>query len=311
METMRAARIDHFGGPEVIHIERIQRPEPGLGQVRIRVAAASVNPVDYKIRQGEFPVIGEEQLPLTLGRDIAGIVESVGQGVTHLHRGDRVFAMIGADGGYAEYALVKADYVVRVPVQLDLTHAAAVPLAAHTAWQALFDHGRLQAGEKVLIHGASGGVGHFAVQFAKARGATVYATGSGQALDFIRSLGADQVIDYKKQRFEDVCRDVDLVIDLIGGETQLRSWAVLRTGGRLVSTLTEPDSTSPQAQGKQGKRFMAQPDGAQLREIADLIATGKVRPAVNETFPLAEAAQAQRYLQESHVNGKVVLAIAS
>lgn len=311
MATMTAARIHQFGGPEVIQIEQVEIPAPGPGQVLVRVAAASINPVDYKIREGEFPPIQQDKLPLTLGRDLSGTVVSLGQGVTQLHQGDRVYAMIGADGGYADYALVQAGHTAKVPDGQDFNLAASVPLAAHTAWQALFDHGHLKAGQKVLIHGGSGGVGHLAVQFAKAANAIVYTTGSQKSLAFLESLGPDRVIDYKAERFEDVCREFDLVIDLIGGQTQDRSWKVLREGGRLVSTLTEPDQNHPDAKGKTGTRFMAEPNGAQLTEISQLIITGKVRPVLARTFTLNKAADAQRYLENEHVEGKVVLAIAS
>lgn len=310
MATMKAARIDRFGGPEVIHIEEVPIPRPGAGEVLVRVVAAGVNPVDYKIREGLYPAVTDDLLPLALGRELAGTVESLGEGVTGMSKGDRVFAMIGADGGYAEYARVKLEYLDRVPDHIEMATAAAVPLAGHTAWQALFDQGGLVAGQRVLIHGGSGGVGHFAVQFAKAKGATVYATGSESSLAFIRSLGADRAIDYKAERFEAVCSDLDLVIDLIGGDTQTRSWAVLREGGRLVSTLTEPKQDRPEAKGKHGMRFTAQPSGAQLMEIAALITADKVRPVVHKTFPLEQAAEAQRYLKEEHVQGKIVLVVA-
>ncbi|EQM78097.1 NADP-dependent oxidoreductase [Stutzerimonas stutzeri] len=308
MPTMKAIRIEQYGGPEVMHYEDIDVPEPGAGEVLVKVAAAGIDPVDYEIRQGHF--LGEDHLPCTLGREIAGTVERLGKGVDSLQPGNRVFGMIGDDGGYAEYACIKAEYLDRVPEHIDMTAAAGVPLAAHTAWQALFDHGGLTAGQKVLIHGGSGGVGHFAVQFAKAKGATVYATGSEKSQDFIRSLGADRAIDYKQERFEDVCQDIDMVIDLIGGETQQRSWAVLREGGIIVSTLEKPKQDSPEAQGKRGAHFMAQPNGAQLTEIAALISAGKVKVVVDRTFPLEQADKAQTYLEQEHVEGKVVLKVA-
>ena len=309
MATMKAARIARFGGPEVIQIQDVEVPQPEKGEVLVRVVGAGVNPVDYKIREGEFPNIQQDKLPLTLGREVAGIVSAVGEGVSRFKEGDKVFAMIGADGGYAEYARVNAEHLARVPNDIDLITAAAVPLAAHTAWQALFDHGHMQAGQKVLIHGASGGVGHFAVQFAKAKGATVYATGSEHSVDFIQALGADRAINYKTERFEDVAKEFDLVIDLVGGDTQERSWDVLKAGGIMVSTLGEPKRDNPAAQGKQGSRFMAQPHGEQLTEIAGLITAGKVHVTLAKTFALADAAAAQRYLADEHVQGKVVLKV--
>lgn len=307
MSTMKAIRIEQYGGPEVMRYVDIDVPEPKAGEVLVKVAAAGVDPVDYKIRQGHF--LGEDKLPRTLGRELAGTVERMGEGVTGLQPGDTVFGMIGDDGGYAEYACIAAGNLARVPQALDLVSAGGVPLAAHTAWQALFDHGGLSAGQRVLIHGGSGGVGHFAVQFAKAKGAKVYSTGSDKSQAFIRSLGADRSIDYKQERFEDVCKDVDVVIDLIGGETQQRSWSVLRAGGIIVSTLEAPEQDSPDAKGKRGVHFMAQPNGAQLEEIAALIEEGKVKIKINRTFTLQQADKAQTYLEQEHVEGKVVLTV--
>lgn len=309
MTTMNAARIHQFGGSDVIHMESIDIPTPAPDEVLIQVGAASINPVDYKIREGQFPPVQADQLPLTLGRDLAGIVQAVGSRVGNVHKGDAVFSMVGADGSYADYALVKASYVAPVPPKLDFATAASIPLAAQTAWQALFVHGGLQAEQSVLIHGASGGVGHFAVQLAKAAGATVYATASADNLEFLRSLGADLAIDYEAQHFENICQDIDLVVDLVAGETQERSWAVLREGGTLVSTLSEPKSDRPEAQGKVGKFFLVEPDGEQLEKIANLIESGQVRPVLSKTFPLEEVAEAQDFLEHSHVKGKVVLVV--
>lgn len=309
MTTMNAARIHQFGGSDVIHMESIDIPTPAPDEVLIQVGAASINPVDYKIREGQFPPVQADQLPLTLGRDLAGIVQAVGSRVGNVHKGDAVFSMVGADGSYAGYALVKASYVAPVPPKLDFATAASIPLAAQTAWQALFVHGGLQAEQSVLIHGASGGVGHFAVQLAKAAGATVYATASADNLEFLRSLGADLAIDYEAQHFENICQDIDLVVDLVAGETQERSWAVLREGGTLVSTLSEPKSERPEAQGKVGKFFLVEPDGEQLEKIANLIESGQVRPVLSKTFPLEEVAEAQDFLEHSHVKGKVVLVV--
>ncbi|MBD9482607.1 NADP-dependent oxidoreductase [Pseudomonas sp. PDM14] len=306
---MNAARIHQFGSADVIHMESVEIPTPAPDEVLIQVGAASINPVDYKIREGQFPPVQADQLPLTLGRDLAGIVQAVGSRVSNVRKGDAVFSMVGADGSYADYALVKASYVAPVPPKLDFATAASVPLAAQTAWQALFDHGKLQAEQSVLIHGASGGVGHFAVQLAKAAGATVYATASAENLEFLRSLGADLAIDYEAQHFEHICQNIDLVIDLVAGETQERSWAVLREGGRLVSTLSEPKSERPEAQGKIGTFFLVEPDGEQLEKIARLIESGQVRPVLSKTFPLEEVAEAQDFLEHSHVKGKVVLVV--
>lgn len=309
MASMKAIRIHQFGDSSVLRLESIEIPYPRVGEVLVRIAAASVNPVDYKIRQGEFPPVSKEMLPITLGRDFSGVVEQVGSGVGTFAKGDRVFGMVGGDASYADYAVIKAEHLAKIPANLDFVSAAAVPLAAQTAWQALFDHGHLEAGQRVLIQGASGGVGHFAVQLAAAKGAMVYATGSGKSAHFIGALGADRVIDYTKERFEDVCSDMDLVINLVSGEMQQRSWAVLRPAGTLISTLSQPVRNRPDAYGKNSSFFLVEPNGAQLEEIAQLIKGELVSVKVNVTFPLKSAAQAQDYLEKSHIEGKVVLTV--
>jgi len=211
---MKAVRIHRFGGPEVLQVDDTARPVATDGKLLIRVAAASVNPVDYKIRRGGYPKVTEADLPVTLGRDVAGVVETAGGG---FEAGDEVYAHLDwADGGYAEYALCAPAGIAAKPSTLNMISAAAGPLAATTAWQGLFDHGQLKAGERVLIHGGSGGVGAFAVQFARIAGAEVIATSSAEETDRVAAYGARQVIDHKAQKFEDVVHDVDLVFDLIG-----------------------------------------------------------------------------------------------
>jgi len=307
---MKAVRIHRFGDADVLRVEEIAWPQPGGEEVLVRVHAASVNPVDYKMRSGRYPATSQENLPLVLGRDIAGTVELCGSGARAFSKGEEVFAMLGRDrGGYEEYVVVKAGEIAPKPMNLSYVEAAAVPLAGLTAWQGLFEHGRLRAGQRVLIHGGAGGVGHFAIQFAKARGAFVATTVSGSDVDFAQDLGADRAIDYKKLRFEDEIDKVDLVFDLIGGETQERSWAILREGGALVSTLRKPDEDKARRFGLRGVHYMAQPNGAQLAEIGRLIEAGRVRPAVQATYPLDKAGEAQRKLETSHVRGKVVLQV--
>ncbi|HEX6841817.1 MAG TPA: NADP-dependent oxidoreductase, partial [Stellaceae bacterium] len=238
MAIMKAVRIHRFGGPEVMQLEELPVPQFAGDEILLRVRAASVNPVDFKTRQGRFPPVGREQLPVTLGRDVSGVVEGVGSRVRGIKRGDEIYAMLGPDrGAFAEYALVKMGEGAPKPARLSHLEAATVPLAALTAWQGLFDQGGLEAGERVLIHGGAGGVGHFAIQFAKAKGAWVATTVSGADMEFARELGADQAIDYKTEKFEDAVTDIDLVYDLIAGETQRRSFAVLKDGGTLISTL--------------------------------------------------------------------------
>lgn len=303
---MEAMRIHEFGGPDVLRRDEIQRPAAGPGELLVRVVAASVNPVDFKMRAGGYSR-QEQSLPITLGRDLAGTVEQVG-GVAGFAAGDEIFALLGRDrGAYAEYVVVKPGEAARKPKSLSFIEAAAVPLAGLTAWQGLFDQGGLQAGQRVLIHGGAGGVGHLAVQFAKARGAFVATTASAQDADYLRRIGADQVIDYKNQRFEEEVSDMDLVYDLIGGETQTRSWDVLKPGGIIVSTLGEPSQEEARKRGMRGVRYMAEPNAAELTEIARLIEEGKVKPAVQSTFPLEKAGAAQDALEHGHVRGKIVL----
>jgi len=307
MSQMQVFRIHRFGGPETLLHETASVPDPGPDDVLVKVAAAGLNPVDHKTRAGKYPLVRLDQLPYTLGRDCAGTVQEVVGPQDTVKAGQPVYAFVGqGQGTYAEYARVPREAVAPKPESLDLTTAAAVPLAALTAWQGLFDHGGLEAGQTVLIHAASGGVGHFAVQFAKARGAQVIATASGDAMGFVRELGADTVIDYRKQRFEREAPPVDMVFDLVGGETQARSWPLVREGGAFVSTLAEPSAREAEARGVRASRYTAQPDGAQLALIGRLIDAGKVRVHVSRVFDLAEMEAAQRALEAGHIRGKLV-----
>jgi NADPH:quinone reductase-like Zn-dependent oxidoreductase len=307
---MKAVRIHSFGSTDVMRVEEIEAPRPKGGEVLIRVCASSVNPVDFKMRSGEFKIPGA-RMPMTLGRDVSGIVEAVGDGVSGINVGDEVFALLDADhGGYAEFVLARADTVAPKPSSIDHAHAAAVPLAAITAWQGLFDHGHLKRGERVLIHGAAGGVGHFAVQFAKNEGAYVFATARGEDARLLRSLGADEVIDYQNERFEDRVHDVDLVLDLVAGETQKRSWKSLKKGGRLVSTLMAPSKTEAAKAGAKGDHFMASPNREDLKDIARMIDDGEIQVIVQETMPLNEVRHAHNVLEHEHVQGKLVLEVA-
>jgi NADPH:quinone reductase-like Zn-dependent oxidoreductase len=245
-----------------------------------------------------------------LGRDVAGDVIALGSEVTKFSIGEYVFGMPGIErGGYAEYVILKETEAAHVPAVLDYLSAAAVPLAALTAWQGLFRHGGLRTGQSVLIHGGSGGVGHFAIQFAKARGAHVITTVGPEHVAFASKLGADRVIDYKAQRFEDEVADVDMVFDLIGGETQERSFACVKRGGVLVSTLNEPSQEKAKHHGIRALRYTVEESGEELAEIGRLIEVGLVKPQVSKVFPLDEAAEAQVFIEKSHPEGKVVLAV--
>ena len=307
--TMHAVLIRRFGGPEVVEFAEIPVPEPRSGEVLVKVEAASLNPVDYKIRGGKYPLVKDDRLPFVLGRDFSGTVAH--SDVAAMPAGTLVHGLLGIEhGSFAQYTVARADTLARVPGAIERIVAAAVPLAGLTAWQGLFDHGGLQAGQRVLIHAGAGGVGHLAVQFAKARGATVITTVSTHDVELARSLGADEVIDYRKERFESRLRDIDLVFDLIGGDTQERSWAVLKKGGALVSTVQEPSPEKADAIGVRAMRYAAAPNAGQLGEIDALIQAGKVRPIVARTFAYGDAKEALRGLEEGHGAGKLVLDMA-
>lgn len=310
MTSISEFRIHRFGGPEVLQADEVEPSLPDASQVLVTVRAASVNPVDFKIRGGKYPAVKEDRLPYTLGRDVSGVVEKCGAQATTFKIGDEVFGMVGINGGgYAEKVVLDQKAIARKPASLDHIHAAAIPLAGQTAWQGLFRHGQLKAGQSVLIHGGSGGVGHFAVQFAKAKGARVLTTVSTDNVDFARSLGADVVIDYKTQRFEDYASNLDMVFDLIDGETRERSWALLKRGGVLVSTLTDPSQDKAKQHGVRAMRYTVEADGAELAEIAELVMAGKVKPHVAKTFPLERASDALSDVEKGHSVGKVVLTV--
>jgi NADPH:quinone reductase-like Zn-dependent oxidoreductase len=305
---MNAIRIESFGGAEVLHLQQIPVPVPNPGEVLLKVHAASVNPVDYKIRSGKYPAVREDKLPYILGRDVCGIVEASRS--SKFAVGDSLYGVPGIErGGYAQYVILKEDEAARKPKTLDDVAAASVPLAGLTAWQGLFRYGDVKVGQRVLIHAGSGGVGHFAIQFAKAKGAHVITTVSTDHVEFALRLGADQVINYKKQQFETEVSDIDMVFDLIGGKTQDNSWSVLKKGGILVSTLTAPSPEKAAQFGVRGTRFTVTETGSELAEIADLIDAGKVRPKVSDTFALKDAALAQQLIEEGHTEGKIVLTV--
>jgi NADPH:quinone reductase-like Zn-dependent oxidoreductase len=297
-----------FGGPEVMRIEELARPSIKADEVLVSVYAASVNPVDTYIRQGSRKETS--MLPFTPGCDIAGIVSDAGKDAGDFEEGDKVYGMIGFTGGYAEYAVSKAFYLAPKPESLDFVHAAAVPLTALAAWQCLFEHGGLKSGQRILIHGSAGAVGGFAVQFAKNAGAYVIGTASAQDAGYVSGLGADEVIDYKALPFEKAVMNVDFVLDVIGGETQERSWQVLKSGGVLITTKNEPSAAkTAEKKASIAKRMLVHPSGTQLRGIGALIDAGKIKVEVNKTFPLSQAAQAHEYLQSGRTSGKIVLVV--
>ncbi|MFD2287241.1 zinc-binding dehydrogenase [Pedobacter petrophilus] len=308
---MKAIRIHEFGGPDVLSIDEIPVPQPGKDEVLIRVHATSVNPVDWKIRAGlrkeKFP----SKLPLTLGWDVSGVIEELGEKAGNFRKGDEVYGRPDPtkNGAYAEYIVVKANLLAIKPISIGHTEAAAVPLAGLTAWQGLFDKGLLKEGQKVLIHAAAGGVGTYAVQFAKSKGAYVIGTASDQNIDFLKRLGADEVIDYNMENFETVVSDVDLVLDTIGGDTQLKSIEVLKTGGRLISTLAADYVKEAKEKGVVLINYMVQSVPDQLDEIAQLIDSGKVKPIIDQVLPFTDARKAHITNEEGHTRGKIVLQV--
>jgi NADPH:quinone reductase-like Zn-dependent oxidoreductase len=307
MEDMKAVRIHNYGGPEVLKFEDAPRPQPGPGEALVRIHAAAVNPVDWKIRAGRLKE--RIHLPVIPGWDLSGVVEATGPGVTRVKKGDEVYAMPRRLGAYAEYIVAKESEVALKPKSVDHVHAAAIPLATLTAWQALFDTAGLKAGQKVLIHGASGGVGSFAVQLAKGKGAYVIGTASGRNQSFIRELGVDEPIDYKETGFEDVVHDMDVVLDTIGGDTQKRSWKVLKKGSIVVSIISPPSAEEAAKHGVRQGYVRVQPNAAELTEIAELVDSGKLKPVVATVLPLSEARRAQEQSETGHARGKIVLKV--
>jgi len=290
----------------------VPRPEPKEDQLLIRVVAAGVNPVDGMIRSGMFAKHEKAAFPMILGGDIAGVVDKIGSKITKFNAGDSVFAYasLKSGGGYAEYALTMERETASKPKSLTYVQAAAVPIVALTAWQALIDTAKLSAGQTVLIHGGSGGVGTFAIQIAKARGAKVIATASTPNQDLLKQLGADVSIDYTKQKFEDFAKDVDVVLDSVGKDTLARSYGVVKKGGFIVSLVARPDPTELEKHGIRGASLGVEPNSSELAEIGKLIDAKKIKVIVSQVFPLSEAIKAQEQVATRHTRGKIVLKVA-
>lgn len=308
MTDMKAARVNQWGGSDAVQVENIPRPEPAADEVLIRVRAAGINPVDWKTRQG---YLSQLKTPITLGWDVAGDIVSVGADVQAFRAGDAVYAFILARGGaFAEYATTKVEETALKPASLDYVQAASVPAGALTAWQTLVDNAQVSAGQRVLIHAAAGGVGMFAVQIAKLRGAHVIATASSANENFVRELGADEFIDYRTTRFEDVAHDVDVVLNTIADDTLERSYAVIKRGGVLVSIAGAVAQDKAAAVGIRVVQGSVRPNRAQLTEIARLIDAGSLKTVVSEVVPLDEMRKALDLSETGHVRGKIVLHIA-
>jgi NADPH:quinone reductase-like Zn-dependent oxidoreductase len=311
--TMTAWCVHAFGPPEVMRFERIPRPEPSPGEVLVKVAAAGVGPWDGWIRAGKSAL--PQPLPLILGSDLSGEVAAIGSGVSGLDVGQQVYGVTNPRfiGAYAEYALASAAMVSNKPASLTHMEAASVPVIAVTAWQALFDHAQLKTGQTVVIHGAAGNVGAYAVQLARRAGLQTIATAAADDIPLVRELGANRVIDYRTQRFEEEVRDADAVIDLVGGETQNRSFQVLRRGGKLISVVSQPDQTLAEKHGVQAAFFLVNVTSQNLAEIARLIDGGKLRTKVGAVLPLAQAREAHLMLEHlrPQPKGKIVLAVGA
>ena len=308
-QTIKAIRVHDYGNADQLKLEQIPQPEPQEGEVLVRVYAAAVNPVDWKIRAGWLKNFRPSTFPYVPGADLAGVVEKVGSGVTSFQPGQEVFGR-SSKGSYTEYGIAPANALALKPKSLSFDEAATIPVGATTAWQGLFDHGNLQSGQRVLILGGAGGVGLFAVQFARWKGAHAISTASTGNVDFVRSLGAETVVDYTKTRVEDEVHDVDLVFDTVGGAALASAWPILKRGGTLVSTAGQPDEAKARELGVRTESFSAQVTSELLSTFAQLISEGQVKTVVGATFPLSEAGKAQELSQGGHGRGRIILHIA-
>jgi NADPH:quinone reductase-like Zn-dependent oxidoreductase len=301
---MHAMMIHETGSPDVLRLEEVERPEPGDGEVLIRVRAISVNPIDWKYRQGLIP----KQLPALLGSDVSGTVElSHAEGFAE---GDEVFGF-AASGAYAELATAPASAIARKPTGVSHEQAAAIPVAGLTAWQALFDRGGLERGQTALIAGAAGGVGHFAVQFAKHAGARVLGTGSSHNRDFVLGLGAGEYVDYTRQDVAKSVSGVDVAFDTVGGDTTQSLLVTVREGGTLVTIAGAPPEQAARERGVRAELLIMSPSAEQLALIAGLIASDDVRVEIAETFPLADVERAHALSESGHVRGKIILTVGA
>ena len=307
---MNAVVAHEYGAPEVLKLEQVPRPEPKEDEALVRVIASAVNPADPLTLSGKYAKEFGTHLPLIPGYDIAGVVEKTGAQITKIKVGDAVYGYPTFGGGWADYVTVKEWEVASKPKSLNFVDAAAVPMGALTAWQALIDVAKLRPGQTVLIHGGSGGVGSFAVQIAKARGARVIATASTSNQDVLKQLGADVAIDYTKSKFENVVKDVDVVLDPIGKETLARSYDVVKKGGIVMSLVALPDRDELKKRGIHGAAISVHPDAKDLGEIGRLIDAGKIKPIVTRVLPLSDAIAAQQQAATHHTRGKIVLRIA-
>ena len=313
MTTMRAVRAHARGGADQLRLDTIPKPEPRPGEALIRVHAAGITPTELGWPETWVDREGHDRTPMIPSHEVSGVVEALGHGVTHVVVGEEVYGLVpfDHDGAAADYVAVRARDLAPKPVTLDHTRTAALPLSALTAWQAFTEQARVRPGQHVLVHGGAGGVGAFAVQIAKVLGARVSATASGGDIEYVRSLGADAVIDYKATRFEDSVSDVDVVLDPIGGKTAEASLGVLRDGGSLISLAGPPEVTLPEGRNLRARFFIVEPERAQLIELGRLVDDGKLRVEVADAFPLEDFAAAYESARTSRRRGKVVVQVTS
>ncbi|SFC43027.1 2-desacetyl-2-hydroxyethyl bacteriochlorophyllide A dehydrogenase [Bacillus sp. OV322] len=308
---MKAIVIEQYGGKEQLKEAEMKKPEAGENEIIIKLEATSINPIDWKLREGYLKEMLPFEFPIILGWDAAGTVDSIGSGVTDFKPGDRVFARPATTnrGTYAEYVAVDDILVAKIPDNVSFEEAASIPLAGLTAYQALFDFGEVKEDDKVLIHAGAGGVGSLAIQLAKNAGAYVATTAGTQNVEFMKSLGADEVIDYKKQDFDKILHDYDFVLDSMGGEIQEKSFSVLKEGGKMPSLVSEPDKEIAEKKKIKAASIWLNPNGQQLEELAKLMEEGKLKAIIGETFPLSAEGirQAHEKSESHHAKGKIVI----
>jgi len=312
-DFMKAMVINSYGGPEQLHYENVPIPEVNEGEILVKVLGASVNPIDCKLASGALrPVMNNMAvaLPWIPGCDFCGIIEAVGKDILEFKKGDEVYGNCPSGGAYAQYVKVKAEWISPKPLRLEFLQAAVVPVAGLTAWQGLFNYGCLEKGQTVLIHGGAGGVGSFAIQLACWKNARVIATGSFDHLEYLKELGADEVVDYKAVAFETIAKNVDLVLDLVGGETQQRSFKVIKPGGVLVSTISPPSPEVIKEYKINALMMTMKPLPEHLKKMTELIMEGEIKTHVSKVYYLTEAQEAWSDVLSHHTKGKIVLEVS-
>ncbi|SON50148.1 NADP-dependent oxidoreductase [Vibrio tapetis] len=306
---MRAIQIQQYGGVEKLQLQQVEKPAINADDILVLVKSAAINPVDWKIREGYLQAFIPYEMPFTLGWDVSGVVAEVGANVTEFNVGDEIFSRpaINRNGSYADYIAVKADEAVLKSTKLDFAQAAALPLAGITAWQCLVDVADVQAGQRVLVHAGAGGVGHLAIQIAKAKGAIVVATASAANQDLLVEFGADQAVDYAKAPLSEQIEAVDIVVDTMGGDVQKQSWSLLKEGGILVSVVDQPDETIAKSHNARSAFVFIEPSSRILNELNKLVESDQLTPLIEHRFPLEQIADAHLQSQSGRTRGKIVI----